>query len=413
MSNDLTLIPLNKLVRSSLNVRKTGPEAIDDLAASIAVHGLLQNLTVIRKPTKGKAKAKARDAADTYEVVAGGRRLAALQSLANQQKIPKDYAVPCKVITDCAEELSLVENTIRQPMHPADQFEAFDRLVRTGLGVEDVAARFGVTTLFVSQRLKLANVSPKLIELYREGGIRLEQLEALAITNDRDAQERVWQAAHEWERTPSALRRALTVSSVDSADKRVLFVGLDSYLQEGGGLERDLFDAEHDGFLTDVNLLETLVTEKLQAEADKLKADGWSWVEVNRTEDRRRAVRTYQQLRPKSVSLSDELQEEADRLIKERATLQSKEESDYSQDDKDRIEEINDRLEAITHLHAQAEKITLASGINVAIPSPLRVLFRRGQDVEHAWDGPKSTAGQRILRAKSPTDRSARAQAHR
>jgi hypothetical protein len=38
----------------------------------------------------------------------------------------------------------------------------------------------------------------------------------------------------------------------------------------------DLFDAEHDGFLTDANLLEILLTEKLQAEADKLKADGWS-----------------------------------------------------------------------------------------------------------------------------------------
>jgi hypothetical protein len=68
---------------------------------------------------------------------------------------------------------------------------------------------------------------------------------------------------------------------------------------------------------------------------------------VNRTEDRWRAVRTYQQLRPKSVSLSDELQEEADRLIKERETLQSKDESDYSQDDENRIEEIKDRLEAI------------------------------------------------------------------
>ena len=105
MSNELTFVPLNKLVRSSLNVRKTGADSIDDLAASIAVHGLLQNLTVTKKSATGKTKSKA----DTYEVVAGGRRLAALQSLAKQQKIPKDYAVPCKVVTDSAEELSLVE----------------------------------------------------------------------------------------------------------------------------------------------------------------------------------------------------------------------------------------------------------------------------------------------------------------
>ena len=121
MSNDITLIPLNKLVRSNLNVRKTGTETIDDLASSIAVHGLLQNLTVTNSTT-GKAKSKA---GDIYEVVAGGRRLAALQSLAKQKKIAKDYAVPCKVISQADEELSLVENTIRQPMHPADQFVAW------------------------------------------------------------------------------------------------------------------------------------------------------------------------------------------------------------------------------------------------------------------------------------------------
>jgi ParB family transcriptional regulator, chromosome partitioning protein len=190
-------------------------------------------------------------------------------------------------------------------------------------------------------------VSPALIQLYRDGGIRLEQLEALAISNDHEAQERVWNTAHEWERTPSALRRALTQSTVEGEDKRVLFVGLETYLQRGGGIERDLFDAEHDGFLSDPKLLETLVTEKLQAEAERLKAEGWSWVEINRTEDGWQAARAYQQLRPKSVSLSEDLQAEADRLINERETLQSKDEDDYCEEDEDRLEAINRRLEII------------------------------------------------------------------
>ena len=253
-------------------------------------------------------------------------------------------------------------------MHPADQFEAFHRLAATGLSAEDIAVRFGLTPLFVAQRLKLPNVSPTFIQLYRDAGIRLEQLEALAITDDHDAQGRVWNAAHEWERTPSALRRALTQSTVDAADNRVLFVGLETYLQRGGGIARDLFDAEHEGFLTDPNLLETLVTEKLDTEAEKLRADGWSWVEVNRTADRWSAARTYQQLRPKSVSLSDELQQEVDRLIRERETLQSKNEADYSQDDEDRIEEINERLatiEAATHIFTPKQKSI--SGVMIGI----------------------------------------------
>jgi ParB family transcriptional regulator, chromosome partitioning protein len=96
-------------------------------------------------------------------------------------------------------------------------------------------------------------VSPALIQLYRDGGIRLEQLEALAISNDHEAQERVWNTAHEWERTPSALRRALTQSTVEGEDKRVLFVGLETYLQRGGGIERDLFDPSTTAFLAILN----------------------------------------------------------------------------------------------------------------------------------------------------------------
>jgi ParB family transcriptional regulator, chromosome partitioning protein len=53
-------------------------------------------------------------------------------------------------------------------MHPADQFIAFrDLLVQSGFSIDDVAARFGVSPLFVRQRLKLANVAPRIIKAYR------------------------------------------------------------------------------------------------------------------------------------------------------------------------------------------------------------------------------------------------------
>jgi ParB family chromosome partitioning protein len=77
-------------------------------------------------------------------------------------------------------------------MHPADQFVAFSELVKAGQPVEEVAASFGVTPLFVRQRLKLSNVAPRFIEAYRRGEVRLDQLEALAICEDQEEQERVW-----------------------------------------------------------------------------------------------------------------------------------------------------------------------------------------------------------------------------
>ena len=91
MSNDLTLIPLNKLVRSCLNVRRTGPEAIEDLAASIAVHGLLPNLTVTKKTTNGKGRA----GADNYEVVAGGQHCNPWQSRRGFPRITLFHARWC------------------------------------------------------------------------------------------------------------------------------------------------------------------------------------------------------------------------------------------------------------------------------------------------------------------------------
>src|SRR5260221_2415975 len=248
---EIISVPLNKLVRSERNMRKTGGESIDDLTASILAHGLLHNLTVIEQRSgKGASSGK-------YEIIAGGRRYAALQRLAKEKKLPKTFAVPCLIVeASAAVEASLAENTIRVAMHPAGQFIAFRDLVNSGLGVEEVAARFGVSPLFVRQRLKLGNVSPRFIETYRAGEMQLEQLEALAITDDHVAQEQVWDnTQHAWERSASNLRRLLTEKQISASDRRARFVGVDAYLAAGGTLERDLFDAEHKGYLTDPALL--------------------------------------------------------------------------------------------------------------------------------------------------------------
>lgn len=222
--SEIVSIPLNRLVRSERSMRKTGCESIEDLAASILAHGLLQNLTVVEQCNhKGTGSGK-------YEVVAGGRRYSALQRLAKEKKVPKSFAVPCKVVeASAAVEASLAENTIRVAMHPADQFIAFRDLVDAELGVEEISARFGVSPLFVRQRLKLANVSPRFIEAYRVGEMQLEQLKALAIADDHDAQERVWDSAqHEWERSAHNLRRLLTEKQVSASDRRARFMGVEA-----------------------------------------------------------------------------------------------------------------------------------------------------------------------------------------
>src|SRR4051812_39623104 len=161
-------IPLNKLVLSQANVRRIkAGVSVGELAEDIARRGLLQSLSV-RPAQDGQGQETG-----TYEVPAGGRRFQALQLLVKQKRLAKSAPVPCLVKSDgVAEEDSLAENTMREALHPLDQFRAFQALRdEHGLGDEEIAARFFVTPAVVRQRLKLVAVSPKLLDLYAEDAI--------------------------------------------------------------------------------------------------------------------------------------------------------------------------------------------------------------------------------------------------
>jgi len=273
-TKNLILVPLSRLVLrpTGRNVRKTPRMSIPELAASIQRVGLLQNLIVIAAAD-----------GEHYEVVAGGRRLAALKLLAKKHRIAKDWEVPCLQVADgTARTASLTENVQREAMHPADQFEAFAALVAEGRPIEDIAADFSVTPLVVQRRLKLANVSPRLMADYRADAVTLDQLMALAITDDHAAQEAAFYDAPTWQRQPSALRDRLTEREIDAyRHPLVRFVGLDAYEAAGGGVRRDLF-AEGDAgvYLTDAALLDRLAQDRLAGIAAEVKAEGWAWVDA-------------------------------------------------------------------------------------------------------------------------------------
>jgi len=271
-AQELLLIPLSKLRPSSRNVRKSGGTSIPELAASIARVGLLQNLNVVLAAD-----------GEHYEVVAGRRRLAALKLLVKRRKLAKDFKVACLLGSDAAARtVSLTENVQREAMHPADQFEAFADLVAEGRPIEDIAADFGVTPLVVQRRLKLANVSPRLLADYRADAVTLEQLMALAITDDHAAQEAAFYESPQWQRSPEALRDHLTHEEIDAnRDALAKFVGVQIYEQAGGAVRRDLFADEKNGiFLTDAALLESMAKDRLAPMAEQVQAEGWGWVDV-------------------------------------------------------------------------------------------------------------------------------------
>jgi ParB family chromosome partitioning protein len=244
------LIPLNCLKKSPKNVRQVphSKQHIEALAVSIQTHGPIQDPVVETE--------RDRDGRPTgcYLVTAGeGRRLA--QQLRVKVKwIPADHPIRCTVDDEHnPQAVSLAENQLHEPMHPADQFVAIKALVDSGKPLEDVAADFSLTPIVVQRRLKLANVAPEFIAMYREGKARitLEHLMALAITDDHIRQQQVWKEIPEHGRSPQALRDALTADEVSLSDPVARFVTLKVYERAGGAVRRDLFGEEGDAYLVE------------------------------------------------------------------------------------------------------------------------------------------------------------------
>jgi ParB family chromosome partitioning protein len=270
-------IPFNKLCLSQANVRhiKAGV-SIEELADDIARRGLLQGLNV-------RAVIDA-DGNETgmFEIPAGGRRYRALELLVKRKRLANTAPVPCVLREGgLAEEDSLAENIQRAPLHPLDQFRAFLALKEKGQSEEEIAAVFFVSVQVVKQRLKLASVSPKLLDAYAEDELTLDQLMAFAVSGDHERQERVFERLqHAYDKQPYAIRRMLTEGAARASDKRVRFIGLDAYLDAGGVLLRDLFQGDDGGWLEDIALVDRMVAEKLESETARIAAEGWKWVEA-------------------------------------------------------------------------------------------------------------------------------------
>lgn len=278
-------IPYNRLRRSESNVRRTGlklqkyQDGVKRLAASIlATHkrtgrGLLQNLVV---HVNG----------DFMDVTAGGRRYDAIGLLIGNGDFEPDYPTSCLVIgADSATSASLTENTEREAMHPADEYDAFMQLnIVEGWSIDRIADEFGVSKLVVERRLKLRSAAPALLDDFREGKLTTDQLIALCSTDNHALQIEVWNRVCEqnFGSSPFQLRKAVISTEVDESDDRVAFIGgVEAYEKAGGLLRRDLFSqGGASAILADSALLDSLVDKKLQDHADELNTEGWGWVEV-------------------------------------------------------------------------------------------------------------------------------------
>lgn len=281
-AHETTGIRLGALYLDKQNVRKVkGKMPIPDLAAAIKRQTLLQNLVVVAK--KGKKKGQ------THAVIAGGRRYEALMLLVEWGDITLDWIVPCKLVAaENATSASLTENVAREAMHPADELDAFAKLLAEGQSFETIGNTFGVSAMTVRRRIKLLSVSPKLLNLLRSDEISLDQLGAISLNDSHEVQEQVWEECQhsDWMSTPDHLRARLTAEEIDITKSTIAkFVGVEAFEAAGGLVRRDLFSSDDSGYIVDAALLYRLADEKLNAQAEALRAEGWSWVETRQKQD--------------------------------------------------------------------------------------------------------------------------------
>lgn len=151
-------VPHWRLRTSPLNPRKHARSKadIEQLASSIATHGILQNLVV-------------RESEGNLEIAAGEGRWLAVRELISQGTVSEDYEMPVVIRSLSDEdmiEIGLIENIQRNDLHPLDEAEAFLSIynARTKVGgkkaaaeiVEHLASKVHRSKRYIQKRMRLA-----------------------------------------------------------------------------------------------------------------------------------------------------------------------------------------------------------------------------------------------------------------
>ena len=148
-------LPIYKVEPNSSQPRQDfDEEELQQLAESIAMHGVIQPLTV-RELSGGY-----------YQIIAGERRWRAAR-LAGLSEIP---AVIMEADDRKVMELALIENLQRQDLNPVEEALGYQSLMDDyGLTQEETANRVGKSRPAVANTLRLLNLNPSILDMVREG----------------------------------------------------------------------------------------------------------------------------------------------------------------------------------------------------------------------------------------------------
>ena len=251
-----------------INARMTGRDTdIEQLAASLIAHGQIHPLTV--KVIDG-----------VNYVADGNRRLAAFALLIKTKKLKATDEIACTIVdeTQSAHELSLAANELRIGLHEADSYLSFKDLNKNGLGVDEIALRFGTSKLRVRRMLAIGNLSPAIISAWRSGEIDGRTVKAFTLSEDTVEQERVFHHLSQQGHVSAHRVETAFGASDQAVRKNINLVTVEKYVSAGGGITEDLFGDAH--VIHDQDLLQKLANDVLNNKVSELEKDGWSWVSL-------------------------------------------------------------------------------------------------------------------------------------
>jgi ParB family chromosome partitioning protein len=204
---------------------------------------------------------------------------------------------------------------------------------------------------------------------------------AFTVTDDHAHQEQVWEAIGlSYNNQPHVIRRQLTEGAVRASDKRGRFVGVAAYEEAGGIVVRDLFEQDEGGWLRDPSLLNRLADEKLQHEAEAIRAESWKWVEVA-VEFPYGYTAGLRQVASEPAAFTEQEQREYDALREEYDALET--EHSHADELEDKIEQRLTEIEAALDMFEARPRIydpteRARAGAFVSIDSDGRLRVDRG-----------------------------------
>lgn len=276
--DDEVRLPYSALRRSALNPRKTfDDDALRELADSIAVNGLLQNLVVRMMPD------------GTATIVAGERRFRAIGILVDEGRWDPDAPLirARRMQLDDAGHLAmaLLENLQRQDVNAMEEADAMAQLQaldpetwRTG----QIAASIGCSKRHVQQRLALVNkLHPKAQDLLRQGKLTFNQARVLCTTTleqQKDLLDKMRTRGEAHGMATAAGLRAELTQNMRPASRAIFDV--DAYDAAVPEDKRSITLDNGQRYLPDKALFDTWQRKAAEAKAAAYLEQGWQFAKV-------------------------------------------------------------------------------------------------------------------------------------